>query len=169
VAVHIVSDPKGADVVIAGEKVGVTPFDRKIKRGTAVLTLAVRLEGYAEFTSKIDTGGEYSNDHIKLVKVEAEKPDEPTKEPEPIKPPEPDKIKPESDKTKTPPHPPAHPTGHVTHPSPTHTQTTPTHTQTQPTPPPAPPPAPPKPKCQPAAQMNPYDTSCDGKACPPCK
>jgi hypothetical protein len=69
VTIHIVTDPKGADVLIAGQKIGVTPLDTKLKRGTKVQQLTVRMTGYQDLTSKIDLGGDYSNDHIKLVPV----------------------------------------------------------------------------------------------------
>jgi serine/threonine-protein kinase len=69
VSIHIVSDPKGADVLIAGEKIGVTPLDTKLKRGTKVAQLTLRLAGYEDVATKIDLGGDYSNEHIKLVKV----------------------------------------------------------------------------------------------------
>jgi serine/threonine-protein kinase len=71
VSVHLVSDPKGADVLIAGTRIGVTPLDKKLKRGTKVTQLTVHLAGYQDVSTKIDLGGDYSNDHIKLVKLEA--------------------------------------------------------------------------------------------------
>jgi hypothetical protein len=67
VSIHIVTDPKGADVLIAGQKIGTTPLDTKLKRGTKVQQLTVHLAGYQDVTSKIDLGGDYSNDHLKLV------------------------------------------------------------------------------------------------------
>jgi serine/threonine protein kinase len=69
VSIHIVSDPKGADVLIAGTKIGVTPLDTKLKRGTKITQLTVRLAGYQDVSTKIDLGGDYSNEHIKLVKL----------------------------------------------------------------------------------------------------
>ena len=70
ITIHVGSQPKGADVLIAGTKVGVTPFEGKLKRGATVTTLVVRMTGYAEFDSKIDLSGEYSNDNITLAKLE---------------------------------------------------------------------------------------------------
>jgi hypothetical protein len=97
VSVHIVSDPKGADVLIANTKIGVTPLDTKLKRGTKVTELTVHLDGYQDVTTKIDLGGDYSNDHIKLVKI-----DEQPAAPEPeVAPPAPDKT-PEKTPDKTP-------------------------------------------------------------------
>jgi serine/threonine protein kinase len=94
VSLHIVSDPKGADVLIAGTKIGVTPLDTKLKRGTKVTQLTVRMAGYEDVSTKIDLGGDYSNDHIKLVKV-GEEPG--AKQPEVAQPPAP----PSTDKDKT--------------------------------------------------------------------
>jgi serine/threonine protein kinase len=154
ITIHVGSQPKGADVLIAGTKVGVTPFDGKLRRGAAVTTLVVRLAGYADFNSKIDLSGEYSNDKITLAKVEPV-PD-PVQEPKPDAEPKPD-TEPKPD------------VRHVTNP-PTHVATpivhNPVHNPvTHNNPPPV---HETKPKCQPAGQINPFDTSCNGKACPPC-
>ncbi len=70
IAIHIVSDPRGAAVMLDGAKIGVTPFDDKVKRGTKVAQLAIHLDGYVDFTSKVDLAGdEYTNDKIKLAKI----------------------------------------------------------------------------------------------------
>jgi serine/threonine-protein kinase len=66
----IESDPQGADVLIAGAKIGVTPFNGPLKRGSKVVQLTVHMEGYVDYTKKIDLGAEYENRNIKLVKVE---------------------------------------------------------------------------------------------------
>ena len=185
VSIHIVSDPKGADVIIDGTKRGTTPFDGKLKRGTTINSLVIHLDGYTDFTSKIDLAGEYSNDKIKLVKIPDKKPPEGAGSAEPSnagsgettgdKPGEGSGEKPvKTHATST------HTTPtHTTHTTPTHT--TPTHTGTNAntntntntnpntTGTPPTPPTPPKAKCQPQGQVNPFDTSCDGKACPPCK
>jgi len=159
ITIHVGSTPKGADVLIAGTKVGVTPFDGKLKRGAAVTTLAVHMAGYTDYTSKIDLSGEYANDKIVLAKIEP-KPeatvatgsaDAPKQETKPEPKPEPkDEPKPE----------PKHAVTHVAAPvvhNPVHTS--PPHEKAA---------EPSKPKCQPAGQINPFDTSCNGKACPPC-
>ena len=171
VALHIASEPKGADVLIAETKVGTTPYDGKLRRGTALASLVIHMDGFSDYKAKIDLSGEYSNDKIKLAKLPE------VARPAPVgvdKPVAVDAGEPEtgsdvvdtaveaddgSDKTVKPiqhnprPHPPAHPAA--------------THTSTPTTPHATPPAA--KPKCQPAASVNPFDTSCDGKACPPCK
>jgi hypothetical protein len=69
VSVIVESDPPGADVLIAGSKVGTTPFNKRVKRGTKIVQLGVRKAGYVDFTGKIDLGGEYENKNIKLVPV----------------------------------------------------------------------------------------------------
>ena len=70
VSIVIYSEPSGADVLIAGTKVGVTPFESKLKRGTKIAQLTVQKAGYAPFQGKIDLGGEYENKHINLVPLE---------------------------------------------------------------------------------------------------
>ncbi|MBV8758428.1 MAG: serine/threonine protein kinase [Deltaproteobacteria bacterium] len=72
VTIKIVSDPAGADVLIAGQKIGVTPLDTKLKRGSKLQQLTIRMAGYQDITSKIDLGGDYSNEHVKLVAVGAD-------------------------------------------------------------------------------------------------
>jgi hypothetical protein len=222
IAVHVVSDPKGADVIIAGTKVGVTPFDRKLKRGLTVTQLVVRMAGYADFTAKVDLGlSEYANEKVKLVKLPDKTETVPDKtvpdktgpdtgpdksEPDKTGQTGPDKTGPDKtgpdktgpdktgpdktgpdktgqtgpDKTHTPPivHNPIH--NPVHNPTTTHTTdhtTVPTHTHpnggggdhTTEHPATPTPKEPPKLKCQPAGSINPFDTSCDGKACPVCK
>jgi hypothetical protein len=70
VSVVIQSDPIGADVLIAGTKIGVTPFDKKLKRGTKVAPLTIQKQGYAPINTKIDLGGDYENKRIKLTRLE---------------------------------------------------------------------------------------------------
>ncbi|HET9991938.1 MAG TPA: protein kinase, partial [Kofleriaceae bacterium] len=185
ITIHVGSLPKGADVLIAGTKVGVTPFDGKLKRGAAVTTLVVRMAGYADFNSKIDLAGEYSNDKITLAKLEPKpevKPDSPVatdrgsaEEPKPnATEPKPDTAESKNDTKVDPFKDPKHPTTttHVATPvvhNPVHNpvpHTNPPVNTAHETPAHVAPP--PKPKCQPAGQINPFDTSCNGKACPPC-
>ena len=70
VSVIIHSDPAGADVLIAGTKIGTTPFESKLKRGTKITQLTVQKADYAPFQGKIDLGGEYENRNIKLARLE---------------------------------------------------------------------------------------------------
>ncbi len=69
-AIHIVSDPRNAVVLLDGIRVGVTPFSDKVNRGTKIAQLTVHADGYVDFTSKIDLAGdEYTNDKVKLAKI----------------------------------------------------------------------------------------------------
>ncbi len=68
VALVIKSDPPGADVLVAGTKIGTTPFDKKMKRGMKA-ELTLHLEGYEDFTSKLDLASPYDKT-VKLVKIE---------------------------------------------------------------------------------------------------
>jgi serine/threonine protein kinase len=180
IRIHLVSDPRGADVLIAGTKVGITPFDGKLRRGTKIAPLVVHMSGYEDFTWKLDLAGEYRNDKIKLDKlpeVAAPRPPAPDK---PMPAPVPHAVdtiesgsadRPTTTTSTTDEKVVSHPmrlpartpsqTPHPTAPRPT-----PSSTHVVAAPPPPPPPAP---KCQSAGAVNPWDTSCDGKACPVCK
>jgi hypothetical protein len=144
VSLHIVSDPKGADVLIAGTKIGVTPLDTKLKRGTKVTQLTVRMNGYQDVSTKIDLGGDYSNDHIKLLKVG----EEPEVAPPPAPPPpQLDEHKDKTVDTKKIVHNPIHTTPP---PPPPHHETTTTHHETAPSN---------MPKCQPPGpNVDPFST-----------
>jgi hypothetical protein len=72
VGLIIKSDPPGAEVLVAGTKIGTTPFDKKMKRGMKA-ELTLRLEGYEDFKSKLDLATTYDKT-IKLVKVEVDEP-----------------------------------------------------------------------------------------------
>jgi serine/threonine-protein kinase len=60
ISVHVESTPSGADVLVSGQKIGTTPLDTKLHRGTKVQPLIVRLSGYVDATSKIDLSGDFS-------------------------------------------------------------------------------------------------------------
>jgi hypothetical protein len=153
IAIKINSQPSGAEVLIAGTKVGPTPFVGKLSRGTKIAPLVVHKDGYIDFTSKIDLADGYTNDAIELVKV-----------PEPVKPVAPPPAVGSAGTAAITPAPPPTPTPssatteHHPKPAATHVDHPTTHVT----------PAPSKSKCQPASAMNPFDTSCDGKACPAC-
>jgi hypothetical protein len=171
IAIKINSQPPGAEVLIAGTKVGPTPFVGKLRRGTKIAPLVVHKDGYVDFTSKIDLADGYTNEAIELVK-----------EPEPIKqvapPPAvgsagtaaitsapstvPTATTSPAATTTTTEHHPKPTTSHIDHPSSnSNTTKSPATTHVAPA-------MPTKPKCQPANAVNPYDTSCDGKPCPVC-
>jgi hypothetical protein len=50
VAVIVESEPMGADVLIAGAKIGTTPLSTKVKRGTKLVQLTVHKDGYVDYT-----------------------------------------------------------------------------------------------------------------------
>ncbi len=179
IAIRIGSKPRGADVVIAGTKLGPTPFVGKLPRGTKVVPLVVHKAGFTDFTSKVDLDEGYTNEAIELVKlpdappptglgsagastIAAPPPTPAMTTTTPTATPNPETTSTSSEPDKT---------------HPTHAHTTTTHAEPHaatPKPPTvstshsSPPPVPAKPKCQPPGAVNPYDTSCDGKACPPC-
>jgi eukaryotic-like serine/threonine-protein kinase len=134
VQIHVSSNPKGADVLIAGTKVGTTPYVGKLEQGTASVALVVRMNGYVDFTSKIDLStDEYTNDRINLAKpVVVTKPDVP-----------------ETNGSAEPPtEEPHHPIKQTALPK-----------QPKKDPPKKDPPPPVKQKCQPQGQVNPFDTT----------
>ena len=167
IPINIASKPSGADVLVADTKIGVTPFKGKLRRGTKVAPLVVHLDGYVDFTSKIDLGDGYTNQAIELAKVPERPPIAPTiPTPTPAPAPMPAtgsaSAAPAPAPTPTAP-PPSDPDKHsATHLHPHSTSTT------TPTPPSVKASHPAKSKCQPQGAVNPFDTSCDGHACPPC-
>ena len=141
------SDPHGADVLLGGTKIGMTPLSRRYKRASGIATLTIHKTGFIDFTTRMDLGGDFSNRSIELAKK-----DRPEDHPVVIPPPKdkpPVKVTDPRVSTHVTPDP------HKPHPNPA-TETTVTKPR-------------PKPKCQPPAQYNPFDTSCDGQPCPACK
>jgi serine/threonine protein kinase len=60
ITLHVDSKPTGADVILAGTKLGITPLDKKLRRGTSTQTITVHLTGYVDATTKIDLSGDNS-------------------------------------------------------------------------------------------------------------
>jgi serine/threonine protein kinase len=60
ITVHLDTIPSNADVLIAGAKVGTTPFDRQLRRDKTVAPLTVRRAGYLDYTAKIDLSDDFS-------------------------------------------------------------------------------------------------------------
>jgi|GEM_PF-850476 len=187
IRIRVVSQPSAADVLIAGSKVGVTPWDGKLRHGTAVTPLVVHLAGYSDFMSKIDLAAPtYDNESIALTKlIEKVTPKTPDKGASGITETgsaakQPDKT-PDATRTETgsavatPPEPTEKPTEkptepkHVTTPTMTHTPSVHTTSTKTPPPPKTTPPVVKAPRCQPPGQVNPFDDRCDGKPCPVCK
>ncbi|HTR49068.1 MAG TPA: protein kinase, partial [Kofleriaceae bacterium] len=68
VTVHVVSHPAGAEVSVAGAVIGVTPLDKKLARGKKA-ELRVHLDGYVDYTSRIDLTGDELQKDVTLKKV----------------------------------------------------------------------------------------------------
>jgi hypothetical protein len=62
ISVRVVSRPPGATVSIAGERIGTTPVDTKLRRGSKIAQLLVHLDGYADQTSNIDLAGDFTTE-----------------------------------------------------------------------------------------------------------
>jgi serine/threonine-protein kinase len=147
ITIHIVTVPPEADVLLAGKVIGMTPLDTKIRRSTGFGMLTVHHAKFEDVKATIDLSGDYRRE-LTLVPV----PDEPAGRP-PI---------PVREHDARPPVVPHEHTGND------HGPERPVH-EGRPRTPPSPPPVPPVKKCQPPERMNPYDTSCGGQPCPPCK
>jgi hypothetical protein len=142
--IHVVTVPPGADVLLAGKVIGTTPLETKIKRGTGFGTLTVHRARFEDVTATIDLSGDYRRD-LTLTAI----PDEPVARPPVQRDPKPAGGR---DRTNPPDRPPVHDAPHDPRPRP-----------------PTVAPVPPAKKCQPPDRMNPFDTSCGGQPCPPCK
>ncbi|HEY4243765.1 MAG TPA: protein kinase [Kofleriaceae bacterium] len=116
ITVHVVSEPAGAEVSLAGKSLGTTPLDTKLHRATGSAMLVIHRAKYADVTAKLDLDGDFSKD-VALRLLDD------------------------------------HHAKHVAAAAPATPETAP----------------PPAKKCQPAGQVNPFDTSCNGQPCPPCK
>jgi serine/threonine protein kinase len=143
ISLHVVSTPEGAEVLLAGQPIGVTPLDLRLKRATGYKTLTIRRARFVDATTSIDLSGD-CNREIALVPVPGESTGRPPgagREPRP-------------------------PAGREHPDRPTGSGGGRPHPQVLP---PAPPPSPGSAKpCQDPGQINPFDKSCDGQACPPC-
>jgi len=103
ISIRVVSEPAGADVLIAGKPIGTTPLDTKIKKGDGQAILTVHRGGYEDVQTKIDLSGDFEKT-LTLKKIgeppETVPPTDPTdadvndpKDPAPmIDPPKPDPV-----------------------------------------------------------------------------
>jgi hypothetical protein len=169
IMVHVTSRPVGAEVLVAGTRIGKTPLDTKLKRGTKIADLKVHLDGYIDATSKIDLGGDYqkdvvlspvgevSGDRSKIGKTPAEAGKNPTNESTSGN----DVVPPNGTKgTKD-----AKDTKEASAAKDSHPHTIRVHSAV----PLSPPHEMKAPRCQPPNAYNPFDTSCGGQPCPVCK
>jgi hypothetical protein len=101
ITVHVGSDPvTGAEVLLDGKRLGATPLDIKIKRGTGMATLVVHSTKYGEATARVDTSGDFSKqmtlkkDDKLPVQQTPHDTHNPPKPPQPPQPPQPPPHKP---------------------------------------------------------------------------
>jgi serine/threonine protein kinase len=142
--IHVVTVPPGADVLLAGKVIGTTPLETKIKRGTGFGTLTVHRAKFEDVTATIDLSGDYRRD-LTLTAI-------PEEAPPPTRPPTQRDPRPAGGGQRTPDRVPVHDVPHD-----------------RPHNPPPVAPVPPVKKCQPPDRINPFDTTCGGQPCPPCK
>jgi serine/threonine protein kinase len=71
ISIHVDSKPTGADVILAGTKLGITPLDKKLRRGTSTQIITVHLTGYVDATTKIDLSGDNSKNVTLKTPAEA--------------------------------------------------------------------------------------------------
>ncbi|HLL24331.1 MAG TPA: protein kinase, partial [Kofleriaceae bacterium] len=77
ITIKIVSEPPGADVLLAGKVIGTTPLDRTIEKRDGQAILVVHRSGYADVETKIDLTADFEKT-LTLVKLEdPPKPKEP--------------------------------------------------------------------------------------------
>ncbi len=69
IIVRVLSEPSGAEVLLAGKPIGTTPLDTKVKKGTGQATLTVRRGGYADVQTGIDLTGDFEKT-LTLEKLE---------------------------------------------------------------------------------------------------
>jgi serine/threonine protein kinase len=90
--IHVASTPAGAEVLLGGTLLGITPIDITRPRATGIATLTIRHARYQDATAKIDLGGDYSND-VTLAAVVDDSPARP-----PVRDPRPAVPRPRSDR-----------------------------------------------------------------------
>ena len=76
IAIHVVSDPAGADVLLAGKPIGTTPLDIKYPRDARQVMLVVHKASYVDVETRIDLSGDFSKE-VTLLKTEPKEPKEP--------------------------------------------------------------------------------------------
>ncbi|MGE0398972.1 MAG: protein kinase, partial [Kofleriaceae bacterium] len=69
IALDITSDPPGADVLLAGKVIGVTPLKTKLPKGTSLATVVVHKNKYVDASKDIDLSEDFKSEFI-LKKVE---------------------------------------------------------------------------------------------------
>jgi hypothetical protein len=163
IMVHVTSRPLGAEVLVAGTRIGKTPLDTKLKRGSKIADLKVHLDGYVEASSKIDLGGDYQKDVVLSpvdqasgeVSKEGKAATEVGEAVQARGSKETKAAKDGKDSKETPA--PKEPHPHVVRVHSTAAAAPPPPHETK------------SPHCQPPNAYNPFDTTCGGQPCPVCK
>ncbi len=75
----VTSEPKGAEVFLAGRRLGVTPLSVFLPKAEGTATLAVRRARYAESSAKIDLSADQVDKSFSLRRPKAEEGDRPAK------------------------------------------------------------------------------------------
>ncbi len=69
IALDITSDPSGADVMLAGKVIGMTPLKTKLPKGTSLATIVVHKAKYADASKDIDLSADFKSEFV-LKKVD---------------------------------------------------------------------------------------------------
>jgi len=62
ISVHVMSTPQGAEVLLAGKPIGLTPLTVTVPRATGIVPLTVRHTKYGDYTTKVDLSGDISTE-----------------------------------------------------------------------------------------------------------
>jgi serine/threonine protein kinase len=148
IKIQVESTPPGADVLLAGKVIGTTPLSITRARGTGVATLTIHRAGYLDVKNSIDLSTDYSNAVTLAPIVDDTRPSPPR-----------DVVRDRGER--------GEPTRRERLERPERTERTERGNRGERTDRASP--SDRTPRCQPPGQINPFDTSCDGKPCPPCE
>jgi hypothetical protein len=62
ISIRVVSEPPGADVLLAGKPIGTTPLDTRLPKGAGPAFLTVRRSKFHEVTTRIDLAGDFTKE-----------------------------------------------------------------------------------------------------------
>jgi serine/threonine protein kinase len=139
ISIRVESVPPGADVLFAGKPIGTTPLETKVPRSTGYGTLTVHRAKFQDVTTTIDLSSDYHR-ALTLTPI----PDAPAVRPSIPNRPAAGHDRSSNDRSS----------------NDRNLRDVRQHAASPP---------PPAKKCQSPDKINPYDTSCGGQPCPPCK
>jgi serine/threonine protein kinase len=143
ISLHVVSSPPGADVLLAGKPIGTTPLDTKIERTVGFAMLTIHRARFEDITLALDRSEDFTREVTLTPVQDPPAPRPPAKEVRP--------APPRRDGSRS-----AGPRARLDR-------------QERSDPPSVRTPPPAAARCQPPDRLNPFDTSCDGEPCPPCR